>query len=194
MTDQVQPDDETNEAADSDALAGAESDFNEEGSAAAALEAAIKAVSLEGGAGEPAPVFKLSAPAEPKYGYIWGTGRRKRSVARVRIRNGNGKFVVNGKDMKEFFCTHEARMTVVGPMEATETMGKYDVFVKVLGGGMTGQAGATALGLGRALKGAEPQLEISLREAGFLTRDSRMKERKKYGLRGARRAYQFSKR
>ena len=118
-----------------------------------------------------------------------GTGRRKSSVARVFLKKGSGQIVVNGKDMKDFFCTNEARMTVFGPMEATETVGKYDVFVNVLGGGTTGQAGATALGLGRALKGAEPQLEVALREAGFLTRDSRMKERKKYGLRGARRGW-----
>lgn len=190
MTDQVP--DETNPEA-SDATSTPDGTFEDAGSAAAALAAAMGAG--DGAAeAEEAPVVELSAPAEPKYGYIWGTGRRKRAVARVRIRTGDGKFVVNGKDMKEFFCTHEARMTANGPMEATETMGKYDVFVNVLGGGITGQAGATALGLGRALKGAEPQLEVALREGGFLTRDSRMKERKKYGLRGARRAYQFSKR
>ena len=140
---------------------------------------------------EPAPPPK---PAVPVNGYIWGTGRRKSSVARVRIKNGDGKIVVNGKRMEDFFCTDESRRMVRGPLGVTETEGKYDVFVNVDGGGVTGQAGATALGLGRALKGAEPHLEPALREAGFLTRDSRMKERKKYGLRGARRAFQFSKR
>lgn len=152
------------------------------------------AEAIDGGEGiEPAPVT-LADPVEPKFGFIWGTGRRKRAVARVRIRSGSGKFIVNGKEMTDFFRTEDARLTVMGPLKVTETEGKYDVYVNVSGGGITGQAGATALGLGRALKGAEPRVEVALREAGFLTRDSRMKERKKYGLRGARRAFQFSKR
>lgn len=144
---------------------------------------------------EPAPVtVVLSKPAVPRHGFIWGTGRRKTSVARVRIKNGDGKAIVNGKDFRAFFCTDESRRTAQGPLAATDTLGKYDVYVSVDGGGINGQAGATALGLARALKGAEPRLEQTLRDAGFLTRDSRMKERKKYGLRGARRAFQFSKR
>lgn len=127
-------------------------------------------------------------------GYIWGTGRRKSSVARVRLKYGEGKITVNGKDYKEFFPTVLSQLTVLGPLNLTGVPNKFDVAVTVNGGGLTGQSGACALGLGRALKELEPSLEHALREAGYLTRDSRMKERKKYGLRGARRAFQFSKR
>ena len=151
----------------------------------------------DGSGDEEAPeveVRPIAEPAEPKYGYIWGTGRRKTSVARVRLRNGSGKIEVNGKDYKVFFPTSESQNRVTSPMAATETLGKYDVWINVNGGGITGQSGAVALGIGRALRAIEPHLEPALREGGFLTRDSRMKERKKYGLRGARRAFQFSKR
>lgn len=127
-------------------------------------------------------------------GFIWGTGRRKSSVARVRLKYGEGKITVNGKDYKEFFPTVLSQLTVLGPLNLTGVPGKFDVAITVNGGGLTGQSGACALGLGRALKELEPSLEHALREAGYLTRDSRMKERKKYGLRGARRAFQFSKR
>ena len=123
-------------------------------------------------------------PAQMKSGFIWGTGRRKSSVARVRLKPGSGKIEINCKDYPVFFPTEVARLQVIGPMRATDTLEKYDVFVKVSGGGITGQAGATALGIGRALKEIDPSLELTLREGGFLTRDSRMKERKKYGLRG----------
>jgi len=167
-------------------------------SAAAETETGSKAP-VESAPVEPAPVepaveVKLSPPAKVKGGFIWGTGRRKSSVARVRLRSGSGKIVINTKKFEEFFPTEQAQRSVTGPLRATETRDKYDIFVTVQGGGITGQAGATALGIGRALKGIEPSLEIALREGGFLTRDSRMKERKKYGLRGARRAFQFSKR
>jgi len=140
----------------------------------------------------PAPV-QTRAPVL-KGGFVWGTGRRKSSVARVRVRPGSGEIKVNGKKLEVFFPTHDSQGTVCGPMNVTRTREKYDVYANVNGGGITGQAGAIALGVGRALREFEPALEPTLREAGFLTRDSRMKERKKYGLRGARRAFQFSKR
>ncbi len=127
-------------------------------------------------------------------GYIWGTGRRKSAVARVRVRSGSGRITVNDRELNEFFPTELTQLSVTGPLLVTNTREKYDVAASVKGGGPSGQAGAVALGIGRALKALEPALEPTLREAGFLTRDSRMKERKKYGLRGARRAFQFSKR
>ncbi len=127
-------------------------------------------------------------------GYIWGTGRRKKSVARVRVKGGTGRITINERELNEFFPTENTQLSVTGPLLVTNTRDKYDVAVTVKGGGPTGQAGAVALGIGRALKALEPALEPTLREAGYLTRDSRMKERKKYGLRGARRAFQFSKR
>ena len=126
--------------------------------------------------------------------YIWGTGRRKTAVARVRIKSGSGQFLVNGKPVDEFFCTDDTRRAVQQPLAATESATSYDIWVNVTGGGITGQAGAVSLGLARALKNDNQNLEAVLREQGLLTRDSRMIERKKYGLRKARRATQFSKR
>ena len=126
--------------------------------------------------------------------YVWGTGRRKTSVARVRLKAGTGQFLVNGKPVEEFFTTHDTRRLATRPLEVTETKGTLDVAVKVHGGGITGQAGAVSLGLARALKNDNHSLEHTLREVGLLTRDSRKIERKKYGLRKARRATQFSKR
>jgi small subunit ribosomal protein S9 len=126
--------------------------------------------------------------------YVWGTGRRKTAVARVRIKSGSGQFVVNGKPLEEFFTTLETRRAVRQPLSVTETGANYDVFVRVGGGGPTGQAGAVLLGHARALRNDNPNFEPVLREHGLLTRDSRMIERKKYGLRKARRATQFSKR
>lgn len=126
--------------------------------------------------------------------YIWGTGRRKTAVARVRIKSGSGQFLVNGKPVDDFFCTDDTRRAVQQPLAATESGASYDIWVKVEGGGITGQAGAVSLGLARALKNDNQNHEPMLREQGLLTRDSRMIERKKYGLRKARRATQFSKR
>ena len=126
--------------------------------------------------------------------YIWGLGRRKSSVARVRICSGAGAFLVNGKEVGVFFSTIQNRDRAQAPLSATETTGTYDVFCNVNGGGMTGQADAVRMGLARALKTANPGFEEVLRGGGLLTRDSRMKERKKYGRRGARRGFQFSKR
>jgi len=137
----------------------------------------------------------LAAPAKPDLGgFYLGTGRRKASVARVRIKPGDGKFVVNGHKVEEYFTEDRDRNDVVAPLKATKTEDKLDVFVKVHGGGYMGQAGAVLLGLSRALKGYDPTLEPVLRENDFLSRDPREVERKKYGQRGARRKFQFSKR
>ena len=126
--------------------------------------------------------------------YVWGTGRRKTSVARIRMKSGTGKFEVNGKPVEEFFTTQDTRRATMSPLVATESAASYDIWVSVKGGGITGQAGAVSLGLARALKLDHPDYEAILREHGLLTRDPRMIERKKYGLRKARRATQFSKR
>jgi len=126
--------------------------------------------------------------------FIWGLGRRKSSVARVRIHAGAGAFLVNGKPIDDYFPTLQGRERASAPLRATETAGTYDIFCNVNGGGPTGQADAVRMGLSRALKTADPGFEEVLREQGLLTRDSRMKERKKYGRRGARRGFQFSKR
>ena len=123
-----------------------------------------------------------------------GTGRRKSSVARVRLRAGEGLIVVNKKPLDEFFTILQHQNQVVAPLNATEKRGEFDVHIRVDGGGISGQAGACSLGIARALKKFSEELEEPLREGGFLTRDSRMKERKKPGLHGARRATQFSKR
>ena len=123
-----------------------------------------------------------------------GTGRRKSSVARVILSPGDGKMAINKRSVDEYFGYETLRMQAKSPLVLTDTLGKYDVFVNVGGGGYTGQAGAIRHGIARALIKAEPELRPVLKKAGFLTRDSRMKERKKYGLKGARRAPQFSKR
>ncbi|MBQ1188750.1 MAG: 30S ribosomal protein S9 [Peptococcaceae bacterium] len=125
---------------------------------------------------------------------FYGTGRRKSSVARVRLVPGNGQIVVNGKDSKDYFCKKTLEMIIRQPLVLTETEGRFDVLVNAHGGGTTGQAGAVRLGIARALLKADPEFRPALKRAGFLTRDPRMKERKKYGLKGARRAPQFSKR
>ena len=125
---------------------------------------------------------------------FYGTGRRKSSVARVRLVPGNGQIVVNGKDSKDYFCKKTLEMIIRQPLVLTETEGRFDVLVNAHGGGTTGEAGAVRLGIARALLKADPEFRPALKRAGFLTRDPRMKERKKYGLKGARRAPQFSKR
>lgn len=123
-----------------------------------------------------------------------GTGRRKKSVARVRLLAGSGKITINKRDLEDYFGLETLKMIVKAPLVLTETIGKYDVLVNVYGGGTTGQAGAIRHGISRALLVASPDLRQVLKKAGFLTRDPRMKERKKYGLKAARRAPQFSKR
>lgn len=124
----------------------------------------------------------------------WGLGRRKTAVARVRIKPGAGGFIVNDRELKEFFPVLAAQMRATEPLRATATTGQYDVICKVFGGGPIGQAEAVMLGLARALKTLNPSFDPLLRQGSLLTRDSRMKERKKYGRRGARRGFQFSKR
>lgn len=126
--------------------------------------------------------------------YTWGLGRRKSAVARVRIKPGAGEFVVNGKPLDNFFPTLRDSRTAQAALGLLDDPKTYDVFAKVHGGGPHGQAGAVQLGVARALKEANPALFEGLRENGLLTRDSRMKERKKPGKRGARRGFQFSKR
>lgn len=128
-----------------------------------------------------------------KVQYI-GTGRRKTSVARVRLVPGSGNITINKRDIEEYFNYDTLKVLLKEPLTITDTLDKYDVFVNVQGGGFTGQAGAIRHGISRALINTDEELKPVLKEAGFLTRDSRMKEREKYGLRGARRAPQFSKR
>ena len=123
-----------------------------------------------------------------------GTGRRKTSVARVFVRDGSGKIVVNGKDVKEYFATAEQIQVVQQPLLVTSMGSKYDVLINVQGGGMNGQAAACLHGISRALVQIDPDARTSLKANGYLTRDSRMVERKKYGQKGARRRFQFSKR
>lgn len=125
---------------------------------------------------------------------ILGTGRRKTSVARVRIRPGAGKILINNRELESYFCNVRQRNSVVAPLDQTGKRTELDVIVRVDGGGITGQADACKLGIARALKKFDEQTAIGLRDTGLLTRDGRMKERKKYGLRGARRGTQFSKR
>ena len=123
-----------------------------------------------------------------------GTGRRKKSIARVRLTEGKGNIFVNGKTLDEYFGTEILKVIVKQPFSVTNTDGKYDVICKVTGGGFTGQAGAIRHGIARALNEANSDYRPALKSNGFLTRDSRMKERKKYGLKKARKAPQFSKR
>ena len=125
---------------------------------------------------------------------FWGTGRRKTSVARVRLVPGNGKITINNRDIEDYFNFETLIVLAKEPLLITETSDKYDVLVNVSGGGFTGQAGAVRHGISRALIESDSELRPILKKAGFLTRDSRMKERKKYGLKGARKAPQFSKR
>ena len=121
-------------------------------------------------------------------------GRRKKAIARVRLIPGEGKIVINGRDIDNYFGLETLKMTVRQPLALTSLEGRYDVLVNVYGGGLSGQAGAIRHGISRALIKADPELRPVVKKAGFLTRDPRMKERKKYGLKAARRAPQFSKR
>ena len=144
-----------------------------------------------------APVEKapVEAPAaEATKTYVWGTGRRKSAVARVRIRPGSGNILINKRDFEEYFKSDRDRLAVKSPLETTQLTGNYDIWANVNGGGPTGQADAVMMGLARALIKAVPEVEETLRSKGLLTRDARMKERKKYGQKGARKRFQFSKR
>ena len=132
---------------------------------------------------------------QSKKPYLYGTGRRKSSVARVHLfQNGTGSITINGRDIDEYFGLETLKMVVRQPLNATNTLGKVDIVATVTGGGVTGQAGAIRHGISRALLEMNAEYRPALKAAGFLTRDPRMKERKKYGLKAARRAPQFSKR
>ena len=132
---------------------------------------------------------------ESKKKYFYGTGRRKSSVARVRVyENGTGSIIINGRDINDYFGLETLKLVVRQPLATTELLDKVDIVVSVTGGGVSGQAGAIRHGISRALLTVNPEFRASLKAAGFLTRDPRMKERKKYGLKAARRAPQFSKR
>ncbi|MGN1090226.1 MAG: 30S ribosomal protein S9 [Huintestinicola sp.] len=131
---------------------------------------------------------------ESKQQYFYGTGRRKSSVARVRVYPGSGNITINGRDINDYFGLETLKLIVRQPLTITETTEQFDIVCTVAGGGVTGQAGAIRHGLSRALLNFNPELRPVLKKAGFLTRDPRMKERKKYGLKAARRAPQFSKR
>lgn len=130
----------------------------------------------------------------PKKPYFYGTGRKKHSVARVRLYNGTGKITINGRDIDEYFGLETLKLIVRQPLNALDLIGKFDIECTVVGGGVSGQAGAIRHGLSRALLQYDENARPVLKKAGFLTRDPRMKERKKYGLKAARRAPQFSKR
>ena len=125
---------------------------------------------------------------------FWGTGRRKKAIARVRLLQGSGKILVNNRELDNYFGLDTLKLIVNQPLELTNSVGKYDIYVNVCGGGFTGQAGAIRHGIARALLEADIALKPQLKKEGYLTRDPRMKERKKYGLKKARRAPQFSKR
>lgn len=177
----------------------AETETDAEPAAAGSEEAASDLPELTLGDGAPAEAEELVAPLIvrgkiDKFGVAMGTGRRKTSVARVRIKDGNGEFVVNGKPFEEFFCVERDRKMVQEALNLTEMRDKVDVWVRVNGGGTTGQTGAVILGVARALQVKDPSLHHVLASGGFLTRDDRMVERKKYGRRKARRGTQFSKR
>lgn len=126
--------------------------------------------------------------------YLYGTGRRKSSIARVRVYPGSGSITVNGRDIDDYFGLETLKLIVRQPMALTNTLGKFDIVCTVVGGGVSGQAGAIRHGLSRALLSHSEEIRPILKQAGLLTRDPRMKERKKYGLKAARRAPQFSKR
>ena len=129
-----------------------------------------------------------------KQTFIWGVGRRKSATARVRVAVGSGKITINNRELNDFLSGERDRKSIFGPIDATSTGGKIDIHAQCDGGGQSGQAGAIVMGLARALVKFDPSTEAALRAGGYLTRDSRMKERKKYGQRGARRRFQFSKR
>ena len=129
-----------------------------------------------------------------KGGFIWGTGRRKSSIARVRIKPGEGKLLINKKEVDGYFMREQDKNTVLSPLKALDIEKNFDIFVNVKGGGTTGQSGAIMLGIARALKNYDISMLPALRDAGYLTRDGRMVERKKPGQKGARKRFQFSKR
>ena len=158
-------------------------------------EKAEKAEKTEEAAVDTQPKVAPKPQTESKGGYWWGTGRRKSSVARVRIKPGSGKMVVNKKDLDDYFKRSQDQNAVMAPLKAVKAEKLFDIFINVKGGGTTGQSGASLLGIARALKKYDEDGYLqALRDGGHLTRDPRMVERKKPGQRGARRKFQFSKR
>ena len=154
----------------------------------------MRRINLASETEKPAKQSSASSEGKKPKEYVWGLGRRKTAVARVRIAGGEGNVLINKRPVQEYFTEEEDRKSVYAPLEATETRDRFNVWANVQGGGLSGQAGAVLLGIARALVKAEPELESTLRAGGYLTRDARMVERKKYGQRGARRRFQFSKR
>jgi len=208
-TPEVKPDEETPEVANESAPESAEAAEEEptaadepeaeapaaeeaESSAAESLDIGSTATAGDEGA-EPEFVPVVRGKVD-KFGVAMGTGRRKTAVARVRVKKGKGKFTINGRELTEFFPVERDQKQIMQVLEKTGTAGKVDVWARVDGGGITGQTGAVLLGLARALHVMDPSLHHTLSENGFLTRDPRMVERKKYGLKKARRSFQFSKR
>jgi small subunit ribosomal protein S9 len=151
-------------------------------------------IGLKAAAEKPQPSTEPAKKGADKGGYCWGTGRRKSSVARVRIKSGEGKLLINKKELSDYFTREQDRNAVLAPLLAVEGLKSFNVFVNVKGGGTSGQSGATRLGIARALRNYDENYLQPLRDGGHLTRDSRMVERKKPGQRGARRRFQFSKR
>ena len=150
-------------------------------------------VKVAAAAAAPKPQHKTEKKPE-KSGFCWGLGRRKTSVARVRIKPGDGKLLINKRELGNYFARTQDKETVLAPLRAVECEKAFDIFVNVRGGGTTGQSGAARLGIARALKNYDENYLQQLRDGGYLTRDSRMVERKKPGKSGARKRYQFSKR
>jgi small subunit ribosomal protein S9 len=153
------------------------------------------------GSGAPAEATSEEPKTAPKvrgridrFGAAMGTGRRKTAVARVRMQRGNGNLTINDRKLEDYFRVERNRALVEGPLLATDYLGKVDIWVRTQGGGTTGQVGAIVLGIARALQAMDPSLHPKLSEGGYLTRDGRMVERKKYGRKKARRSFQFSKR
>ncbi len=182
-------------AAPTAAEAGSSDESTQQESAAAQLKLG------EGGAEADSEQDEEKPYVEPtirgrldKFGTAMGTGRRKTSVARVRIKDGSGKFVVNGRSLEDYFCLERDQKMIQAPLKAVDELGKVDVWVRVNGGGITGQTGAVVLGIARALQVKNPTNHTALSDGGYLTRDGRMVERKKYGLAKARKSFQFSKR
>ena len=184
---------------EAEAAKAAEADTPEttEASDAGASGAKVAYVAPDTGSAEQAPADQKIAAVEPKideHGRSYATGKRKDAVARVWIKPGSGKIEVNGRDVETYFARPVLRMILAQPFEVAERKNQYDVKCTVKGGGLSGQAGAVRHGISKALTLYEPSLRPALKSGGFLTRDSRVVERKKYGRRKARRSFQFSKR
>jgi small subunit ribosomal protein S9 len=162
------------------------------------LDIGSKSDTAVAGEAAPSPVSTVFIPERRRKpdvgGFIWGTGRRKSSIARVRIKPGSGKLLINKKSVEDYFPRLQDRNAVAAPLKSLDITEAFDIFINVKGGGTTGQSGAIVLGIARALRNYDQGLLPALRDNGYLTRDSRMVERKKPGQKGARKRFQFSKR